>query len=82
MAPCLLLVQVLALGFVLHPGSYLRSIWNQLDFVIVTTSLASVFSNNNTLSIFRTLRLTRALRPLRMVSRFKVGSRSPSLTML
>ena len=29
--------QILALGFVLHPGSYLRNVWNIMDFVVVLT---------------------------------------------
>jgi voltage-dependent calcium channel L type alpha-1D len=28
-------VKIIAYGFVLHPGAYLRSGWNFLDFVIV-----------------------------------------------
>lgn len=29
--------KILAQGFVLHPGSYLRSMWNIMDFVVVVT---------------------------------------------
>lgn len=28
--------KILALGFLLHPGAYLRSLWNLLDFSIVS----------------------------------------------
>ena len=35
-------VKILALGFCLHPGSYLRNIWNIMDFIVVVTGL--VFS--------------------------------------
>ncbi|KAK9823223.1 hypothetical protein WJX72_001160 [[Myrmecia] bisecta] len=66
-----MVLKVLATGFVMHPGAYLRIPWNQLDFLIVVTSLASVFSSDGQLAIFRALRTTRALRPLRMISRFK-----------
>ena len=31
------LFKVVALGFVLHKGSYLRNIWNIMDFVVVVT---------------------------------------------
>lgn len=31
------LLKIVALGFVLNKGSYLRSIWNNLDFIVVVT---------------------------------------------
>jgi len=36
------LFKIVALGFVLHKGSYLRNVWNMMDFVVVVTG--SVFS--------------------------------------
>jgi len=30
------IMKVVAYGFVLHPGAYLRNGWNMLDFFIVT----------------------------------------------
>ena len=30
-------LKIVALGFVLHPGSYLRNVWNIMDFVVVFT---------------------------------------------
>ncbi|CAG7720377.1 unnamed protein product, partial [Allacma fusca] len=30
-------LKILALGFVLHRGSYLRNIWNLMDFIVVVT---------------------------------------------
>ena len=56
----------------LHPGAYLRISWNQLDLVIVVTSLAALYSSSSHLAMIKVLRLLRALRPLRMISRFKV----------
>ena len=56
----------------LHPGAYLRISWNQLDVVIVVTSLAALYSSSSHLAMIKVLRLLRALRPLRMISRFKV----------
>lgn len=29
--------KIVALGFVLHKGSYLRNVWNMMDFVVVVT---------------------------------------------
>ena len=31
------ILKIIAFGFMLHPGSYLRSGWNMLDFVVVVT---------------------------------------------
>lgn len=30
-------LKILALGFVLHRGSYLRNVWNIMDFFVVVT---------------------------------------------
>lgn len=30
-------LKILAMGFVLHPGSYLRNVWNIMDFIVVVT---------------------------------------------
>ena len=30
-------LKIVALGFILHPKSYLRNIWNIMDFVVVVT---------------------------------------------
>jgi len=31
------LFKIVALGFALHKGSYLRNVWNMMDFVVVVT---------------------------------------------
>jgi len=64
-------LKIVAQGFVLHPGSYLRSAWNVVDAVIVLSALISVASNDDSLTIMRALRLLRTLRPLRMISRLR-----------
>lgn len=62
-----LLVKVIAFGFVMHEGSYLRDAWCQLDFVIVSLAWVPLFvpSVGNT-NAFRAIR---ALRPLRALKR-------------
>lgn len=30
-------VKILALGFVLHRGAYLRNVWNMMDFIVIVT---------------------------------------------
>ncbi|KER21036.1 hypothetical protein T265_15185, partial [Opisthorchis viverrini] len=32
-------LKIIALGFILHSGSYLRNVWNILDFIVVVTGL-------------------------------------------
>jgi hypothetical protein len=49
-----MLIKILAYGFVLNRGSYLRDVWCQLDFVVVTLAW---------------LPILRALRPLRALKR-------------
>lgn len=31
------LLKIVALGFALHKGAYLRNAWNMMDFVVVVT---------------------------------------------
>lgn len=65
------ILKIIAYGFVLHSGAYLRNGWNVLDFVIVVIGIIS-----QVLSIIqhkgfdvKALRAFRVLRPLRLVSR-------------
>lgn len=63
-------IKVIAMGLVLNKGSYLRSVWNVIDGVVVISSvivLAPGLSNN--LSSLRALRGVRSFRPLRLISR-------------
>ncbi len=40
-------LKIIAQGFVLHPGSYMRSVWNVMDFFVVATGLVlSSFSTS------------------------------------
>mmetsp|Transcript_77480 Transcript_77480/g.136679 ORF Transcript_77480/g.136679 Transcript_77480/m.136679 type:complete len:1876 (-) Transcript_77480:848-6475(-) len=59
-------LKVLALGFVLHQGSYLRSWWNILDFLIVSLSWATFIPEFGNYTALRTFRV---LRPLRSINR-------------
>ncbi|GLH10791.1 Voltage-dependent calcium channel type A subunit alpha-1, partial [Gryllus bimaculatus] len=61
-------LKILALGFVLHPKSYLRNIWNMMDFVVVVTGFITLIPFNNMDMDLRTLRAIRVLRPLKLVS--------------
>ncbi|XP_056643354.1 voltage-dependent calcium channel type A subunit alpha-1 isoform X21 [Diorhabda sublineata] len=62
-------LKILALGFVLHRGSYLRNVWNIMDFFVVLTGSMTVFAEANVDVDLRMLRSFRVLRPLKLVSR-------------
>ena len=62
-----MVIRVLADGFALHPGSYLRDAWNVLDFIVVVIGYLSLANLGAGLGPVRTVRL---LRPLRTVGRF------------
>ncbi|XP_055380450.1 voltage-dependent calcium channel type A subunit alpha-1 isoform X7 [Condylostylus longicornis] len=64
-------LKILALGFVLHKHSYLRNIWNIMDFFVVVTGFVTmgVHSGPEGPEVdLRTLRAIRVLRPLKLVS--------------
>lgn len=56
--------KVIAYGFVLTPRSYLNNMWNRLDFIVVTGSIANYLGANAGF-----VRLLRCLRPLRIINR-------------
>ncbi|XP_071552372.1 muscle calcium channel subunit alpha-1-like isoform X11 [Panulirus ornatus] len=68
-------MKIIAYGFVLHPGAYIRSVWNTLDFLIVVIGLVSgaldfLMQGEGGEAGFdvKALRAFRVLRPLRLVS--------------
>ncbi len=71
-----LLLKVVAFGFCMHRGAYLRStLWNWLDFTVVLTGLVSVglaaaaADGGGQIEGISALRAARVLRPLRTISR-------------
>ncbi|XP_040581847.1 voltage-dependent calcium channel type A subunit alpha-1 isoform X6 [Lepeophtheirus salmonis] len=62
-------LKILAQGFVLHPGSYLRNMWNIMDFVVVVTGCMTILVEKSVPFDLRMLRSFRCLRPLKMVSK-------------
>jgi hypothetical protein len=68
------IIKVIAFGFVIPPGSYLRESWNVIDFVVVLSSVLNItvsaaVGSSTSIGFLRTLRLLRCLRPLRVISR-------------
>ena len=65
------IIKIIALGFTMDKGTYLRDSWNQLDFFIVVTSMIDFGLGDIDLPFIKILRLLRTLRPLRVVSHSK-----------
>ena len=64
-----MVLKMIAMGLIMHPNAYLRSTWNWLDFVVVTTgTLTMLFP---TLPAVNTIRLVKMLRPLRSINRVR-----------
>ena len=65
------LLKIIAFGLLFNgPSSYLRQFSNVFDCIIVTIAIISeVQSDNSSLGAFKTLRICRILRPLRIISR-------------
>ncbi|KAH8416477.1 hypothetical protein KR222_005300 [Zaprionus bogoriensis] len=61
-------LKIIALGLVLHKHSYLRNIWNIMDFFVVLTGFVTLYPNLGPEVDLRTLRAIRVLRPLKLVS--------------
>ncbi|KAK7605440.1 hypothetical protein V9T40_007298 [Parthenolecanium corni] len=62
-------VKILALGFVLHRGAYLRNVWNMMDFIVIVTGSMTKFAESNVDVDLKMLRSFRVMRPLKLVSR-------------
>ncbi|CAL8071002.1 unnamed protein product [Calicophoron daubneyi] len=77
-----LVLKVVDLGVILHPGSYFRDAWNVLDAIVVfcalvafvvrsATSLGRIGPNTSAknLNTIKSLRVLRVLRPLKTINR-------------
>lgn len=60
------LVKIIAQGFILSKKTYLRDMWNVLDFVVVITALLSFSPDISSVSILRAFRLFKPLRNLQV----------------
>ena len=61
-------LKILALGFAMDEGSYMRDSWNKLDFFIVSTSIIDMMLTNTDIPALKVLRMLRMIRPLRVIS--------------
>ncbi|CAE7836442.1 unnamed protein product, partial [Symbiodinium necroappetens] len=63
-----MVIKLLALGLIWGEDAYLKSAWNWLDGVVVMVSIINMASASST-GFLKTLRILRAFRPLRVISR-------------
>ncbi|XP_011879619.1 PREDICTED: voltage-dependent calcium channel type A subunit alpha-1-like isoform X4 [Vollenhovia emeryi] len=70
-----MVLKIIDLGIILHPGSYLREFWNVMDAVVVICAMVSFAfdmtgsSAGQNLSTIKSLRVLRVLRPLKTIKR-------------
>lgn len=62
------ILKIVAKGFILDKGSYLKDVGNRIDFFIVIESLLDIIFSSSNGGVFRVLR---ALRPLRILPKFR-----------
>ncbi|CAH1402623.1 unnamed protein product [Nezara viridula] len=62
-----MVLKVIAFGFALHPGSYLRNPWNLIDFFVIVIGIVSLFPLGIELDVLRMLRVFRLLRLIRFI---------------
>ena len=60
-----MIIRVLSLGFIFNKDAYLRSYWNQLDFICVVTGYIGMLGGDG--ASLSGIRAFRVLRPLRTV---------------
>ena len=63
-------LRIFSLGFAFNKGAYLRSAWNQLDFVCVVTGFVGMLGSSDNASL-NGIRAFRVLRPLRTVNQIE-----------
>jgi hypothetical protein len=73
-----MILKIIDLGIIAHPGAYCRDIWNILDAIVVICALVAIAFSGDTsegsaagknLSTIKSLRVLRVLRPLKTINR-------------
>merc|ERR1719387_2535948 len=57
------------MGLIWGKGTYLMNPWNRLDFIVVMIPYIEMLAGDANINALKTLRILRALRPLRVISR-------------
>jgi hypothetical protein len=64
------IIKIVATGFVINGSrSYLKDYWHIADFIIVVSSVLTLFPLALDLSFIKVVRMARLLRPLRVISK-------------
>ncbi|XP_026998194.2 voltage-dependent N-type calcium channel subunit alpha-1B isoform X10 [Tachysurus fulvidraco] len=71
-----MVIKMIDLGLLLHPGSYFRDLWNILDFIVVSGALVAFActsfmggTKGKDINTIKSLRVLRVLRPLKTIKR-------------
>ncbi|XP_067106473.1 voltage-dependent N-type calcium channel subunit alpha-1B [Osmerus mordax] len=71
-----MVIKMIDLGLILHPGAYFRDLWNILDFIVVTGALVAFACSSlmggtkgKDINTIKSLRVLRVLRPLKTIKR-------------
>ena len=65
-------IKIIAMGFIVGEGSYLKDGWNWLDFLVVITGLLAFSPQMANVSALRTFRLFRPLKSLSSLPSMKI----------
>uniref|UniRef100_A0A8C4YMZ0 Sodium channel protein n=1 Tax=Gopherus evgoodei TaxID=1825980 RepID=A0A8C4YMZ0_9SAUR len=66
------LIKILARGFCLNEFTFLRDLWNWLDFSVIVLAYAAIIRDQGSVSVLRTFRVLRALKTISVVPGLKV----------
>jgi hypothetical protein len=66
------IVKIISYGFILGENTYLRDMWNVLDFIIVVFSILSLIPGIDNLNNLKGFRLLRPLKSLPFISNMKI----------
>ncbi|KAM9163519.1 sodium channel protein type 5 subunit alpha-like [Pangshura tecta] len=66
------LIKILARGFCLNEFTFLRDLWNWLDFSVIVLAYAAIFRDLRSVSALRTFRVLRALKTISIIPGLKV----------
>jgi voltage-dependent calcium channel L type alpha-1D len=68
-----MVIKIIAVGFIGHPGAYLRNNWNRLDFLVVIFGYVGFLdTGSSNFTVIRTLRVLRPLRTINSVPGMKI----------
>jgi hypothetical protein len=66
-----MVIKIIALGLVLHPGAYLRAPWNVFDGTVTIVAIVAISSDLSNVTALRAWRILRALRAVSHVRQLR-----------